>query len=286
MALNGQATSCGNMVIVNAYQIAVKNGFKGTEAEWLESLKGEPGQPGRDGTPGRDGKDGLPGKDGANGKDGQPGKDGANGKDGSPGAKGDKGDKGDPGAKGDKGDTGATGAKGQDGKTPVKGTDYWTDADKAEIVEEVLEQIPESSGGGGGGDTWELICTITPDGTTSKVTQNFDADYKKIKLVVRTQGNTVVSKASATDKWKVNVIYNGWQEVTVMSFTDNSTWRAYVGEAEVMGDRVVGTGISSFSNPINAFGTISGYIEGIAIVPSASEALIYQNTFYVYGVRV
>lgn len=30
----------------SAYQIAVANGFSGTEAEWLESLIGEPGAPG------------------------------------------------------------------------------------------------------------------------------------------------------------------------------------------------------------------------------------------------
>ena len=28
----------------SAYQIAVENGFEGTEEEWLASLKGEPGQ--------------------------------------------------------------------------------------------------------------------------------------------------------------------------------------------------------------------------------------------------
>lgn len=31
---------------LSAYQIAVKNGYSGTEEEWLESLKGEPGTPG------------------------------------------------------------------------------------------------------------------------------------------------------------------------------------------------------------------------------------------------
>lgn len=38
--------------------------------------------------------------------------------------------------KGDKGDTGEKGSdgeKGDKGDTPVRGTDYWTDADKAEI---------------------------------------------------------------------------------------------------------------------------------------------------------
>ena len=38
---------------VTAYEIAVENGFKGTEQEWLESLKGEDG---RDGDSGKDGQ--------------------------------------------------------------------------------------------------------------------------------------------------------------------------------------------------------------------------------------
>lgn len=51
----------------SAYEIAIENGFVGTVAEWLESLKGKDGI---------DGKDGLPGKDGKDGADGLPGKDG------------------------------------------------------------------------------------------------------------------------------------------------------------------------------------------------------------------
>lgn len=43
-----------------------------------------------------------------------------------------------------KGDKGDTGEKGQDGKTPVKGTDYYTEADKKEMVELVLEALPSS----------------------------------------------------------------------------------------------------------------------------------------------
>ena len=63
----------------SAYEIAIENGFVGTAAEWLESLKGKDGIDGKDG---KDGADGLPGKDGTNGKDGLPGKDGRDGKDG------------------------------------------------------------------------------------------------------------------------------------------------------------------------------------------------------------
>ena len=69
----------------SAYEIATENGFVGTVAEWLESLKGRDGIDGKDGLPGKDGKDGLPGKDGTNGKDGLPGKDGRDGRDGKDG---------------------------------------------------------------------------------------------------------------------------------------------------------------------------------------------------------
>lgn len=44
------------------------------------------------------------------------------------------------GPAGQKGDTGATGAA---GKTPVKGTDYFTAADKAELVQDVLDALPD-----------------------------------------------------------------------------------------------------------------------------------------------
>lgn len=47
----------------------------------------------------------------------------------------------DVGLKGDKG------ADGKDGKTPVKGTDYWTAADKAEIVADTLAALPTWTGG-------------------------------------------------------------------------------------------------------------------------------------------
>ena len=46
----------------SAFEIAVENGFIGTEAEWLESLKGKDGKDGVDGKNGQDGKDGIDGK--------------------------------------------------------------------------------------------------------------------------------------------------------------------------------------------------------------------------------
>lgn len=89
----------------SAYQVAVDNGFSGTEQEWLNSLQGDQGPAGRDGI---DGKDGAPGRDGINGQDGAPGRDG---KDGAPGP------------------------EGKQGKTGPKGDSYIiTEADYAEIA--------------------------------------------------------------------------------------------------------------------------------------------------------
>lgn len=46
-----------------------------------------------------------------------------------------------------KGAAGTPGKNGTDGKTPVKGTDYWTATDKAEIVNDTLAALPKWTGG-------------------------------------------------------------------------------------------------------------------------------------------
>ena len=90
----------------------------------------------------------IKGEDGANGKDGAPGKDGTNGKDGAPGKDGKpftyddfteaqlaalKGKDGKDGTNGKDGINGKDGTNGKDGVSPVRGIDYWTDADIATI---------------------------------------------------------------------------------------------------------------------------------------------------------
>ena len=52
---------------------------------------------------------------------------------------------GNTGPQGPKGDTGDTGPRGPAGHAPVKGTDYWTAADKAEIVADVLAALPDGT---------------------------------------------------------------------------------------------------------------------------------------------
>lgn len=95
------------------------------------------------------GPQGPQGPQGAPGKDGAPGAPGPKGDTGPAGPAGPAGQDGAPGQQGPQGEPGAPGAPGQDGHTPVKGTDYWTETDKAEIVADVIAAIPGGGGGSG-----------------------------------------------------------------------------------------------------------------------------------------
>ena len=115
--------------------------------------QGEPGPAGKDGVDGAPGPKGDKGDIGPQGPAGEKGDKGEPGNDGAPGPKGDKGDPGEQGPQGPKGDTGEAGPQGiqgpkgdtgdigpqgpagADGHTPVKGTDYFTEADIAAIKE-------------------------------------------------------------------------------------------------------------------------------------------------------
>ncbi len=116
-----------NTYHTDAYMIAVQNGFEGTEAEWLESLKGEPGytpQKGIDYVDGYTPQKGVDYVDGVSPThvwEGTVLKVTSASGTSSADLKGEKGDKGDTGAKGDKGDKGDTGAQGIQGIQGVQG---------------------------------------------------------------------------------------------------------------------------------------------------------------------
>lgn len=57
----------------SAYEVAVQNGFVGTEQEWLESLRGVDGNDGLNGKDGEQGKQGIQGEKGDKGEQGIPG---------------------------------------------------------------------------------------------------------------------------------------------------------------------------------------------------------------------
>lgn len=79
---------------LSAYQVAVQHGFKGTEDEWLISLKGEKGETGPQGLQGERGLQGIQGPIGPKGEKGDQGERGPQGPQGQIGPQGPKGDTG------------------------------------------------------------------------------------------------------------------------------------------------------------------------------------------------
>lgn len=176
----------------SAYGIAVKNGYKGTEKEWLESLIGPQGEPFtyEDFTPeqlealkGKDGfspvvavadisgghrvtitdKNGSKSFDVMDGKDGESG--GGSGADGfSPIVSVSNISGGHRVSVTDKNGTKTFDV--MDGKTPVKGTDYFTAADKAEIAAAAAGQVTPAGIGAvkKSGDTMTGNLTISRTG--------------------------------------------------------------------------------------------------------------------------
>ena len=131
----------------SAYQIAVEQGYQGSESDWLSSLKGnkgdkgEKGNTGAKGNPGQNGAEGksayaiavehgyensedewllsLKGEKGDTGERGEKGETGQQGEQGPKGEKGDPGDRGLQGIPGEKGEKGDTGVAGKDGFSPI-----------------------------------------------------------------------------------------------------------------------------------------------------------------------
>lgn len=79
----------------SAYEIALSEGFEGSEAEWLASLKGEKGDKGDKGEKGDIGLTGPQGPQGLQGEQGIKGETGAQGPKGDQGIQGEQGPKGD-----------------------------------------------------------------------------------------------------------------------------------------------------------------------------------------------
>ena len=100
---------------LSAYGLAVKHGFKGTEEEYLASLKGETGETGPTGPTGTQGPTGPIGETGPTGPVGPTGAAGAAGPTGPTGAQGQTGPAGEAGPTGPTGPTGETGATGPAG---------------------------------------------------------------------------------------------------------------------------------------------------------------------------
>ena len=147
-----------------AEQLAALTGPKGDRGDRGETgpagPAGERGAAGPEGPVGPEGPQGLQGERGFQGETGPAGPQGERGPQGVIGPMGPAGPQGEQGARGlqgiqgpqgiqgqqgpagQDGRDGKDGADGKDGYTPVRGTDYWTEADKREIVDEVAAEMP------------------------------------------------------------------------------------------------------------------------------------------------
>ena len=110
----------------SAYQIAVEQGYQGSESDWLSSLKGDKGNTGAKGNPGQDGTDGKSAYAIAVEHGYEDSEDkwllslkGEKGDTGERGEKGDTGDRGLQGVPGEKGEKGDAGVAGKDGFSPI-----------------------------------------------------------------------------------------------------------------------------------------------------------------------
>lgn len=112
---------------LSAYQVWLEAGNKGTEADFLASLKGAKGDTGTPGAKGDTGAKGDQGIQGAKGDAGTPGAKGDTGADGKQGIQGEKGQTGAPGVQGDKGDKDEKGDTGPAGKDAPAGVMVYYD---------------------------------------------------------------------------------------------------------------------------------------------------------------
>lgn len=137
---------------------------------------------GAKGADGVDGIDGVTPVIGANGNwylgetdTGKPAR-GEKGDKGEPGADGAKGDPGETGPQGPTGPQGETGPQGPAGAAPVKGTDYFTEADKQEMAAAAAAQVsvPVSSVDGQTGAVSLAGTYATPADLTARLNRSTD----------------------------------------------------------------------------------------------------------------
>lgn len=256
----------------SAFEIAVENGFIGTEAEWLESLKGKDGKDGVDGKNGQDGKDGIDGKSayeiaiangyfgtesewleslkGKNGIDGQPGKDGIDG------------------------------TNGQDGKDGIDGTPG-TDGKSAYIIAvehgftgtetEWLESLKGKDGTDGqpGKDGVDGKDGVTPDMSDYPNKADFEALQQKLQSLQDSTMDYIMGLTSRCDSFDTEI-----QEIdaNAQQLRDSVQFDFQTKEEEIL----------ALETRIIALESRSG-IEYITVFSSGSDALQkYGESVYTY----
>ena len=130
----------------------------------------------------------------------------------------------DVGLKGDKGDKGDAGAAGADGHTPVKGTDYWTAADKAEMVDELKPSQVTSGTSITLADNTEYRLTDVTELSITYPDGNFEC---WMRLAFAADGTITVTLPSTTQ-------YIG----TTPTFANGETWELSIKDCIVIAGKV------------------------------------------------
>lgn len=178
----------------SAYELAVAEGFAGTETAWLASLQGPQGPAGPQGPQGIQGATGATGPAGPTGPTGPQGikgDTGATGPQGPTGLTGPTGATGATGPQGPAGPTGATGAQGPAGQgVPTGGTTGQVLTKVSSTNYDTAWTTP-SSGGGGSGDVVGPASAVGGnlvlfDGNTGKLVKDSGVGILDFKTVAFT----------------------------------------------------------------------------------------------------
>ncbi|MBN9520852.1 collagen-like protein [bacterium] len=223
----------------SAYDVAVSNGFSGTEEEWLASLVGPQGEPGSDGAdstvpgpPGEDGADStVPGPAGADGADGASAYEVALangfsgtaeewlaslvGPQGEPGADG--ADSTVPGPKGDTGDTGPAGPNTVTTSTTTNLTGYLKG--NGSTISAQSAPLPITEGGTGANNVIDAVDALGL--TIGAQVQAYDPDLAAIAAI----SSNGVLRRTAANTWGTYTPVPFYQtaDVTVANTSSETT---------------------------------------------------------------
>lgn len=232
---------------LSAYQIAYENGFRGTQKQWLESLKvvtladgttpvaGPMGEKGLDGKPGKDGEHGKSayelakeeGFDGSltewleslkstvEGPQGPAGAKGEDGKDGEQGPEGAPGERGPEGLQGPQGDIGPAGPQGIPGNDGSPGQDGANGKSAYELYVEVQQ------GKGVAEDDILSLEAWLESLKGAKGEQGDPGPEGPLGLPGRDAEQTIHSQEEESDVWVVNHNLNKYPMIVVLDEQGN-----------------------------------------------------------------
>lgn len=116
------------------------------------------------------------------------------------------------------GAAGQAGADGADGYTPVRGTDYWTQEDKTQIVQEVIAALGTPVFGTVDAENTITLSGVLAEGTYTLQYENEDGSLTQIGSITIGSGVTYTNLADpASEDWVLNSRINSSGNLTQVS---------------------------------------------------------------------